>query len=220
MKLASGFYDKINNNQIEISDDSEITILDIVHEDTIRDINLWENVKLNYKLLCYEKLNFNVKINLNSKNSQLECSVLLLSKEWNTISWDIDINILSDNCYANTVITSLVWNNWINKANWNIFIAPATKQAKWFLLEQSIYLFEWWQSILLPKLQINTNDVQASHWAKIERLDKSRLFYIMSKGIDRQLARRLMTNGYLNTFFNNVDNNEVHTENFINYILW
>jgi Fe-S cluster assembly protein SufD len=47
-------------------------------------------------------------------------------------------------------------------------------------------------------LNISSNDVQASHGAKIERIDSEKLLYMTSRGLTPQQAQRLVIQGYFN----------------------
>ena len=48
-----------------------------------------------------------------------------------------------------------------------------------------------------PELEIYTDDVQCSHGATVGRLDEQQLFYAISRGIDPQLARELLSRAFL-----------------------
>lgn len=50
---------------------------------------------------------------------------------------------------------------------------------------------------IAPKLLIEENDVVANHSALIGRFDEEELFYLQSRGIDRNTATILMTKGFL-----------------------
>lgn len=54
----------------------------------------------------------------------------------------------------------------------------------------------------LPNMEIDTNNIVANHFVTISSYDKNELFYLMSKGIDLNLAKELIKSGYL---FNKVD---------------
>ena len=49
----------------------------------------------------------------------------------------------------------------------------------------------------MPVLRIDENDVSASHSAIVGKLSEEQLFYLLSRGIDRDSAKRLMTLGHL-----------------------
>lgn len=48
-----------------------------------------------------------------------------------------------------------------------------------------------------PVLKIDENDVNASHGASVGRLNDDHLFYLLSRGLAEDEARRLITMGYL-----------------------
>lgn len=48
----------------------------------------------------------------------------------------------------------------------------------------------------LPQLETGTEDVRASHAATVGRLDREKLFYLMSRGLDRPAAVRTLTEAF------------------------
>jgi Fe-S cluster assembly protein SufD len=50
---------------------------------------------------------------------------------------------------------------------------------------------------LRPRLTIDTDDIQASHGATTGQLDDNLLFYLLSRGIDRETARSLLKWAFL-----------------------
>lgn len=53
----------------------------------------------------------------------------------------------------------------------------------------------------IPSLEIKTNDVKAGHGVSIERLTDEKLFYMMSRGISRDEAKRLTVDGFLRSVY-------------------
>ncbi len=60
-----------------------------------------------------------------------------------------------------------------------------------------------------PVLKISENDVEAGHGAAVGRLNENHLFYLMSRGLSREEAKRLITLGYLKPIENCFDNETV-----------
>ena len=48
-----------------------------------------------------------------------------------------------------------------------------------------------------PQLEIYTDDVRCSHGATAGKLDEAMLFYLLSRGIDRDSAQRLLKWAFL-----------------------
>ncbi len=52
------------------------------------------------------------------------------------------------------------------------------------------------EAISLPKLEILNNDVQCSHGATISSIDEDQLFYMTSRGIGMDNARKMIVEGF------------------------
>ncbi|MDR3150857.1 MAG: SufD family Fe-S cluster assembly protein [Candidatus Peribacteria bacterium] len=52
-----------------------------------------------------------------------------------------------------------------------------------------------------PKLLVESNDVQASHSCKIERLDKNKMFYLKSRGFLENEVVSLLLEANVRTLF-------------------
>ena len=62
--------------------------------------------------------------------------------------------------------------------------------------EHTILLSEDAVADAIPNLEIRNNDVRCSHGATIGRVDDEQLFYLTSRGIDRQEAVRMLVKGF------------------------
>ena len=61
-------------------------------------------------------------------------------------------------------------------------------------------------------LEINNHDVKCSHSSSISHLDKDKLFYLMSRGIDYKECTKIMTEGFLMEVLNKIDKEEIKEE--------
>lgn len=66
-----------------------------------------------------------------------------------------------------------------------------------FLEMRLLLLDEKSQATAEPKLEIEANEVKASHAATVGRVDEEELFYLMSRGVNRVGAEKLIVNGFL-----------------------
>ncbi len=60
-----------------------------------------------------------------------------------------------------------------------------------------------------PELRILANDVKCKHGATIGQIDRDMLFYLRSRGMDEQAARRMLTQAFANEMVDLVENNVV-----------
>lgn len=80
--------------------------------------------------------------------------------------------------------------------NGNISISSWITKVVAGLLQENIILGDHIHIQAKPMLTISSNDVQASHGAKIERIDSEKLLYMTSRGLTPQQAQRLVIQWY------------------------
>jgi Fe-S cluster assembly protein SufD len=66
-------------------------------------------------------------------------------------------------------------------------------------------------AITLPNLEIGADDVRCSHGATVGQVDDAMLFYLMSRGLDRQQAERLLVFGFFDEVLERVPAEGVRT---------
>ena len=52
-------------------------------------------------------------------------------------------------------------------------------------------------NVLIPNLVVNTNEVEANHGVSIGGIDEDEMFYLMSKGISKATAKKLIEEGFI-----------------------
>ena len=65
---------------------------------------------------------------------------------------------------------------------------------------------------LIPKLEINNDDVVCSHGAASGKPDENVLFYLTSRGISREEAEKVYIQGFLGEFVSKIDNAQMQAK--------
>jgi Fe-S cluster assembly protein SufB len=79
-----------------------------------------------------------------------------------------------------------------------IQIARAAKGTDSFLGEFGMLLERSARSVTVPSLEIDQPDVRrAAHSSSVAPIDEAQVFYLMSRGLDRETARRVIVMGFL-----------------------
>ena len=60
-----------------------------------------------------------------------------------------------------------------------------------------------------PELEIYADDVKCSHGATTGELDEQMLFYLRSRGLNKEEAKKILIEGFVNELFENVANKEL-----------
>ena len=78
-----------------------------------------------------------------------------------------------------------------------IKVHPGAQQTDAYQTNRNLILSEDARAESLPNLEIEADDVRCSHGASVGQLDQEHLFYLMSRGLTRARAERLVVMGFL-----------------------
>ena len=181
-------------------------------------IRIWENSKLDFfGVIDWEKNNINFL--QNEVNSKLKVRYLLLSKN-NYINTRIYSEIWANEVKSDLRILSIIWDKWFVDLDWIMKINKKIKWVIWNLKEDNIFLWNSWKVNWIPTLLVRSNDVNASHSCKIERISDEKLFYLRSRWIWKNNALNMMIDSYINELFSGLELiDKKFFDNFINWIL-
>jgi Fe-S cluster assembly scaffold protein SufB len=78
-----------------------------------------------------------------------------------------------------------------------IKIRKNAQTSEAYLAGHAILLNKGAQADAIPGLEIETNEVKATHSASVSQIDEEQIFYLMCKGLDREGAKREIINGFV-----------------------
>jgi len=94
-------------------------------------------------------------------------------------------------------IRAVVRENAFLKLKGIIKIKKGAVQADGFLRQKVLLVGENSRAEAIPELEIECDDVRASHAASVGRIDEEQLFYLMSRGLSREEAVELIVDAFL-----------------------
>ncbi len=77
-----------------------------------------------------------------------------------------------------------------------ILVRPEAQKTEAYQLNNNLILSTGAIANSKPNLEVFADDVKASHGATVSQLDDDQLFYLKTRGIDSNLARRLLIGGF------------------------
>jgi Fe-S cluster assembly protein SufD len=77
-----------------------------------------------------------------------------------------------------------------------ILVEPGAQKTDGFQADRNLLLSRDARADSIPGLEIEADDVRCTHAATAGRLDETELFYLMSRGIPRDMATRLIVGGF------------------------
>jgi len=90
-----------------------------------------------------------------------------------------------------------------------IKIDPSGQLTNSYLKNQNLLLDKTARADSMPSLEIDANDVRASHAATISKVEEEYIFYLQSRGIPRQAAVQMIVEGFFSTIFARMGNERV-----------
>jgi Fe-S cluster assembly protein SufD len=78
-----------------------------------------------------------------------------------------------------------------------IRVEPHAQKTDAYQQNRTLLLSGEGRMVSIPGLEILANDVRCSHGAAVGQIDPTMLFYLMSRGLDHGLARRMIVDGFL-----------------------
>lgn len=92
-----------------------------------------------------------------------------------------------------------------------IDIDKNAKYANAYLAEHSMLLNNEAKSDAIPGLEIQNNEVKATHSASVAQINEEELFYLMARGLGREEAKKLIVLGFFEPLFRQMPFAQVRT---------
>lgn len=169
------------------------------------------NIKF-WAIIKNSQISFNFDIQ--NENSNIECYFLVPAIENQNIKLDINTNFKISNTKVWINVIALASDNASITLNGNLHIEKDIKNVEAKLYEETLLLWDAKYISLIPWLRVDSPDVKASHWAKIQRISPERLFYMQSRGLSPEKAISMIIHSYSQQIVDKLELDEKWKEEF------
>ena len=119
-----------------------------------------------------------------------------------------DIHTLQEHAAPHTT-SDLLYKNAVKDRASSVFIGmirvhPGAQKTNAFQSNRNLILSEGARAISDPKLEIMANDLRCTHGSATSRINEEHLFYLMSRGLTRAEAVRMVVEGFFAELFDRV----------------
>ena len=165
--------------------------------------NLNEQSNLVYKYLSVAKSEEDLKINLNGYKASSTVEYLIINKNQKSyfpclITHNAKETSSKINNIGIALDSSNIWFDTVSKINKGMAKSQAEQLARGILIGKDSVITSQ------PILKIDEFDVKANHGTAIGRMSDDELFYLMSRGVSRQDAYKLILFGLINPVIKSV----------------
>ena len=212
--------------EIYLEENAKLNYLDLTGENNIFP-------KISHKfcdMAEYSSFNhFGLRLNTKAKRTEIElhlngegintsiANVCLLNKE----NHDSDENVLikhnAHECKSRQVFKSVLENNCTSIVRGKIYVAPKAQKTDGYQSSRSLLLNESSKFLCKPELEIYADDVICSHGSTSGSLDQDSLFYLLSRGVDKNKAKEMLVIAFISEALDEIEDESIKSA-LSNYI--
>lgn len=137
-----------------------------------------------------------VNATLQGRGSRLSILGALFLANDDQLKVNINIEHIGEDTFSDTLIKSVLTDSAIGNFYGLVKIKKGAKNTNTFFREDALLLSKQAKAEAIPSLEIDENEVKAGHASTVGPVDQEQLFYLTSKGISQEEAKRLIVQGY------------------------
>lgn len=139
-----------------------------------------------------------IKLQLNKVGEKLEWLGIINARE----TGDYEINLVmthsAPNTFGRVMVKGVAENGARVKVKGLVKIEKKAQNTDSFLSMKILLLDKQSGATAEPELEIEANQVKASHSAAVGKVDEEQMFYLASRGINEKEAKNIIIKGFLN----------------------
>jgi len=109
-----------------------------------------------------------------------------------------NVNHKYENCKSSQLIKSVLLDKSNGTYQGKIFVDKSAQKTNGYQLSKALILSESSEFNSKPELEIYADDVKCSHGSTTGNIDENSIFYLMSRGLTRHQANKMIVEGFLN----------------------
>ena len=151
----------------------------------------------------------NICVQLDGENAQCNINSLTLSKNNQHIDNNIIVNHNSPQTHSTQFVKSILFDTSTGVFNGKTVVHENAQKITAQQTNKNILLSKKAKMNANPQLEIYADDVKCSHGSTTGQIDEDALFYLQSRGINKQDAMELMVTGFANEVLDKIPHPEI-----------
>jgi Fe-S cluster assembly protein SufD len=143
---------------------------------------------------AYGRLSYDV--HLDGTHAKADLAGLYFGREDQTLDQQITVVHAAPNCTSRQSFRGVLDGRSVGVFNGGIDVRPGADGADAAQTNANLLLSERAEANTQPRLEILADEVTCTHGATVGQLDESALYYLRSRGIPVDVARRLLVNAF------------------------
>jgi Fe-S cluster assembly protein SufD len=136
-------------------------------------------------------------IELKNTGEEVEVVGIFETKDNQQVKVEVIIHHRAPHTRATTILKGVARDKSSLKFSGKIIIDKSCNNSSSFLTERILLLSDQAHAEAIPDLEILTDEVKCSHAVSISNISEEQLFYLMSRGLNKKQAIKLIVEGFL-----------------------
>ncbi len=136
-------------------------------------------------------------ITLSGENADCTLSAIYLGRANQHHDITTNMNHARGSCLSNQIIRGVLDDKARGVFQGKVHVAPDAQKTDGRQMSRALLLSRKAEADAKPELEIYADDVLCAHGATVGELDETQLFYLTSRGIDKQTARAMLISAFL-----------------------
>ncbi len=160
--------------------------------------------KANFTIINYihniKKMDAKILVELIGTGAKANVYYAFQGRANNRHAFDVTMNHQVKNTTGNILIKGVYQNKSIGKFVGLIKIDKKAQGTNSYFTD-NILLLDQGMGVSVPNLEIEANDVKASHGSTTGKINEEQLFYLTSRGVSKSQAKKMIINGFFKPIF-------------------
>ena len=159
--------------------------------------------------LKFNKIDIDIDLEKENASCYILAGLILGREEHQEIN--TRINHMAPNCKSYQKIKNVLENDSKGVYQGKIFVKDTAQKTDAYQLSKALILDDKAEFNAKPELEIYADDVKCSHGSTSGSIDEDAIHYLMTRGIELPMARKLLINGFINEIFENIPEEKLKT---------
>ena len=171
------------------------------------EINKDANLKATFVSLGDKQtLKNDIRVDLVGKGAQADIGGLYIPKPDSVVDYNLKMNHLAKKTFSNQFFRGILEENSRASFTGLVKIEKGCTNSKSQQANNNLLLSEKAQIKSDPQLEIYCNDVECSHGSTVGQFDDNALFYLCSRGITKEYAKKMLLEAFCIDILDRVNN--------------
>lgn len=214
---GAGAYWKNIDITINVAENAKLTHYRFYDEDKLcvvnerTHINMARDARYNMVMFAgsagFSRAEFTVKMNGQGGECDLSGLTLLTGKQHSDTT--VIIDHVAPHCRSSQFFKNVLNDQSRGVFQGKIHVYKDAQKTDGYQLSNNLLLSNLAEMDVKPELEIYADDVKCSHGCTTGQLDETPLFYLMSRGINKDDARRLLLEAFMGEILEKITNDDV-----------